>query len=384
MNALNSGQQLSPGQSIASQNGQFTLTLQTDGNLVLYRGPTPLWNTATNGQPVKVATMQADGNFVLYDAAQHPIWASGTNGHPGASLTVQDDGNAVIYVGATPLWATNTLASNLVPPQHLSPGQSIASLNGQYNLALQADGNLVLYAGTVARWATGTNGKPVQLAAMQADGNLVLYDAQQNPLWASGTNGHSGAFLTVQNDGNLVIYDQTAPIWAKPDPNAAQISADGKSVAFNSGPLLSNLPLGGSTQILFESNGDFTFTCFAHDSGFDNIDYVLSAVVVTPPPLGTPAGTSGIAYTFQHLGGVEGTAAGLPFGTPRRDDSFTSGGANSTITNEWAFMPGAVLNASIKGKDATTAGLENELTSLLDSTLQELSKKAADAIIALV
>jgi hypothetical protein len=108
---LKSGQQLSPGQSIASQKGQFTFILQTDGNLVLYRGTTALWSTRTNGKPVHVAAMQGDGNLVLYDAQQHPMWASGTNGHPGAFLTVQDDGNVVIYTGTKAIWATNTVSS---------------------------------------------------------------------------------------------------------------------------------------------------------------------------------------------------------------------------------------------------------------------------------
>ena len=101
--------------------------------------------------------------------------------------------------------------------------------------------------------------------------------------------------------------------------------------------------------MVFKKNGDFTFTCFAHDSGFDNIDYVLSVVILTP---------DGIAFTFQHTGGVEGTIAGLPFSTPRRDDSFTGSGNNSSITNEWALVPGSFMTANVAGMDATAAGIE--------------------------
>src|SRR5260370_3488642 len=89
--------------------------------------------------------------------------------------------------------------------------------------------------------------------------------------------------------------------------------------AFDSGPLTSGLPLGGSAHVVLTRTGAFTFTGHAHDSGFDNVDYTLSAVLMTP---------SGLAFTFQHQGGVEGTSAGLPFGTPRRDDDFTSSGSN--------------------------------------------------------
>jgi hypothetical protein len=60
-----------------------------------------------------------------------------------------------------------------------------------------------------------------------------------------------------------------------------------------------------------------------HDSGFDNIDYTISAVLMS---------ASGIAFTFQHSGNVEGTSAGLPFGTPNRNDDFVSSGNNESIT----------------------------------------------------
>jgi hypothetical protein len=35
-------------------------------------------------------------------------WATGTNNHPGAFITLQDDGNLVVYSGNTSLWASHT------------------------------------------------------------------------------------------------------------------------------------------------------------------------------------------------------------------------------------------------------------------------------------
>jgi hypothetical protein len=102
---------------------------------------------------------------------------------------------------------------------------------------------------------------------------------------------------------------------------------DDETANFDSGSLTSSLPLGGSAHLVVRKNGNFTFSCHAHDSGFDNIDYVVSAVLMTP---------AGIAFTFQHSGNVEGTVAGLPFGTPDRDDDFITGGFNPAITNEWS------------------------------------------------
>jgi hypothetical protein len=41
--------------------------------------------------------MQSDGNFVIYYENSNPKRASNTGGNADALLTVQDDGNVVIY-----------------------------------------------------------------------------------------------------------------------------------------------------------------------------------------------------------------------------------------------------------------------------------------------
>ena len=51
---------------------------------------------------------RGDGNLVVYNASGAAVWSSVTWGHPGAYLVVQSDGNLVIYDGASPIWATNT------------------------------------------------------------------------------------------------------------------------------------------------------------------------------------------------------------------------------------------------------------------------------------
>ena len=106
---LASGQSLPVGQSVFSPGGGMELRLQPDGNLVLYHGTTPLWNTWTNGAKGQSLVMQADGNLVYQGTDGKPLWNAGTNGHPGASLAVQDDGNMVVY---TPdhhaIWSTQT------------------------------------------------------------------------------------------------------------------------------------------------------------------------------------------------------------------------------------------------------------------------------------
>ena len=60
---------------LTSKNGAYTLTLQDDGNLVLYAGGEAVWSTGTNGQNVVRAEVQKDGNFVLY-TPDKPVWHS--------------------------------------------------------------------------------------------------------------------------------------------------------------------------------------------------------------------------------------------------------------------------------------------------------------------
>jgi hypothetical protein len=100
---------LTANQSLASCNGDYTLTMQGDGNLVLYQGGTALWASGTAGSAADEAIMQGDGNFVLYTSSGTPVWASNTAGNAGANLDVQNDGNVVIYsASGSALWSTGT------------------------------------------------------------------------------------------------------------------------------------------------------------------------------------------------------------------------------------------------------------------------------------
>jgi hypothetical protein len=196
---------LLPGKSLWSPNGQYVLTLQTDGNLVESNSAgAALWSSGTGGHAVTAMVMQGDGNLVLYNGST-PVWASNTAGHPGAFLTVQNTGNVVIYSGTTAIWARQ--------PSTLLPGQTLVSPNGEYVLTLQPDGNLVEYNGAgTPLWASGTQGRVVTEMVMQGDGNLVLYDGS-TPVWASNTAGHPGASLGLQNNGDLVISSAGTQVW---------------------------------------------------------------------------------------------------------------------------------------------------------------------------
>jgi hypothetical protein len=107
---LYGGEQLLQNEFIKSPNGIYTLIMQGDGNLVLYKyGTTALWHTNTWGKPwITKCIMQTDGHLVLYDDSWNYYWYSGTAGYNGAYLVMQDDGNLVIYQNGIARWASNT------------------------------------------------------------------------------------------------------------------------------------------------------------------------------------------------------------------------------------------------------------------------------------
>jgi hypothetical protein len=102
---LHAGESLRRGQQVSSNNRQYTLVFQTDGNVVIYAGNAVRWATNTAGSAAQTLIMQTDGNLVLYDASNRAIWASNTAGNQGAFAVLQDDGNFVVYLGQSPLWS---------------------------------------------------------------------------------------------------------------------------------------------------------------------------------------------------------------------------------------------------------------------------------------
>jgi hypothetical protein len=103
---------LAAGATIASQSGSYTLSMQGDGNLVLYDGGfNPLWSSGTASMGSSHLVVQDDGNLVVYrDSDGGVTWSSGTAGTGASTLVVQNDGNLVLYndaSGQSP-WSSGT------------------------------------------------------------------------------------------------------------------------------------------------------------------------------------------------------------------------------------------------------------------------------------
>ena len=211
---LNDGATMTAGQYLQSPNGQYTLWMQGDGNLVEYNAAgTPLWDppppTQTGGHPGAYAVLQSDGNFVVYPPSG-ALWASYTQNNPGDHLSLQDDGNLVIYSAAgAPLWAT---MSGAVPRGSTTNGnyypwgqctwyaeQEAASYTG---LWLKSFGDARYWAANAAAsgWAVG---------AIPRIGSVIVFQP-----WTDGAGnvGHV-AFVTnyYPSTGRVVISEMHFP-----------------------------------------------------------------------------------------------------------------------------------------------------------------------------
>ncbi|MFJ6795826.1 glycoside hydrolase domain-containing protein [Streptomyces sp. NPDC091268] len=218
---------LCAGATLESANAK--LTMQADGNLVLYYkagtgNGVARWATGTYGNPGAYGTFQGDGNFVIYNAAGVPVWASGTYGNPGAAFKLQDDGNlTIISTSGSTLWSTRTgqVGTTLTAGQTLEPGAW--THDTKTALLMQDDGNLIVVERATGQtlWTTGVY-SPGAYARMQEDGNLVVYRKGGGPatggsVWSTGTWGHPGAYAKLQADGNFVVYAPGtggAALWA--------------------------------------------------------------------------------------------------------------------------------------------------------------------------
>ena len=88
---------MSAGKYLHSTNGQYTLNMQGDGNLVVYTSAgKPVWASNTGGTGSQnFLAMQGDGNLVVYTSAGKPVWASDTGGTgSGSRLVLQNGGTS--------------------------------------------------------------------------------------------------------------------------------------------------------------------------------------------------------------------------------------------------------------------------------------------------
>jgi len=187
----------------AQTDGQYVAYMQSDGNLVLYRGPdptqlgAPYWASNTN-QPNPTgnycASLGPDGNLRVHNAAATTVGA--TPDHPEAAPILWQTG---LTYPAQRASGGNCLHTD----QWLAVGDYLISASGQYAALLRGDGNLVL-CGTTAIQVPGSPPLP--------DTNRIYWSAfDQDADRKGGTPAGGPYFAVMQDDANFVLYNGAHP-----------------------------------------------------------------------------------------------------------------------------------------------------------------------------
>jgi hypothetical protein len=201
---LGPSQTLAAGNNLVSPNGQYVLSMQTDGNLVLYAGPQRIvkWSSRTNGPIDNTAflAMQNDGNLVVY-ARGGPKFATGTNNAANAnpSLEVQDDGNVVVYAqGHRAIWASASKGEAAISWFYARIGATV--YEGKCELAVEnAFGTSSQYYRAIDNWNDRARKSQAQQPYTAAPrGALVFY--------STSSAGHVAISL-----GNGQVVTTSAP-----------------------------------------------------------------------------------------------------------------------------------------------------------------------------
>ncbi|MFE8070300.1 Ig-like domain-containing protein [Marinobacteraceae bacterium S3BR75-40.1] len=130
---------------LESANGEYRLYLQGDGNLVLRDTATmsALWASGTNGDGGAMLTLNSDGNLVLYTENADPVWASNTAGAGEAELVLENSGALVVYQNGAPVWSVNGNANTDGSGDSGSSGDNQAMIDTLQTIK-SLDGTLVL------------------------------------------------------------------------------------------------------------------------------------------------------------------------------------------------------------------------------------------------
>ncbi|MEU2067216.1 mannose-binding protein [Streptomyces anulatus] len=92
------------GQSWATN--RIRMTMQQDGNLVVYNEQNkPIWAAMTFGENHR-AIFQPDGNLVVHNGDDRAIWASKTHDFGGAQLVLRPDAKVVVVHNGRVVWST--------------------------------------------------------------------------------------------------------------------------------------------------------------------------------------------------------------------------------------------------------------------------------------
>lgn|GEM_PF-1066042 len=102
---------LAPSQKLTSANGQYTMTLEASGDLVIRNNVgAAVWNSCTaQGRSWYVRIPSATGVLTIHDTRGVPLWTAGSPANSNAKLTLENTGVAVLRApGGSVLWQSTT------------------------------------------------------------------------------------------------------------------------------------------------------------------------------------------------------------------------------------------------------------------------------------
>jgi RHS repeat-associated protein len=201
-----------------------------------------------NHTTANYVTLQTDGNFVLYDPTNLALWSTGTSGTTAGPVEVQDDGNLVLYKfrwqagtyrvpsGATFPYDSCRVGDSLFVGQTLTEGQCLESMSGMTFL-LMTHSDIQIYDRQLGQvtFDAGTYGQLGGYAVMQSDGRLAIYSPSNTLLWASTTSGTGANVATLENDGRLIIYSTTWNAGTSQGATTGSIAHPGCDIGFGIG-----------------------------------------------------------------------------------------------------------------------------------------------------
>lgn len=213
---LTSGQTLTSGQYLID--GNFQLTMQSDGNLVMRACNHEVWATSTWGHSGAYLIMQPDGNLVIYSNGS-AIWNTATYGHSGAFVSMQGDSNLVVYSGSTALWSSGTMGAadcsdRLFDDQSMYASTPLWSVDHLHKFFITNTG-VWLYSWVTNRYTWADTSCGNVYAAGIKNGDFQIYVAIGVVSCDSKTSSSGDTYLMMQKDGNVVLYtDYHASLWS--------------------------------------------------------------------------------------------------------------------------------------------------------------------------
>jgi hypothetical protein len=219
--ALNPGDSLSVGETLASEDGKYAAVMQGDGNFVVYRNDgsgRAVWSTRTTGRGAVRATLQHNGDFTLTNAAGGLVWRAKTNG-PNRVAAVSEHGRFMVFE-IKHWWESKTgneayrqQHAIIFPYGHVFHRGDVRTV-GMYTFTFQHDGNVVVLRHGQPIWWTGSNGAThayVSPGLVVTESGKPRFSMKHLPPSDTKLSSSLG-FLAVTPNGNVAAY-RAAQVW---------------------------------------------------------------------------------------------------------------------------------------------------------------------------